>query len=120
MWSASGLVDVTRRNLVYAPDWPDIPPQEKGIDVAIAVDMMAMALRKEMDAAILFSSDKDLLPALESIYAERLCHVEVACWSGGRRIKFDGNQLPWCHFIDQQTYRALEDTTDYAALDYSR
>ena len=70
---------VIRRQLNYR-SWPGLPPQEKGIDVAIAVDLMHLAFRRQYDALVLFSSDTDLLPALETIANLRLGHVEVACW----------------------------------------
>ncbi len=57
------------RDLRYPPDWPRRPAQEKGIDVALAVDFVTMVARGECDVAILFSSDTDLLPALEAVIA---------------------------------------------------
>lgn len=113
-WERSALVEVIRRNLAYPQNWPTTPAQEKGIDVAIAVDIVRMFMAREMDAAILFSSDKDLLPALEAVRDLRLGHAEVAAWSGAHRLRFDGTQMPWCHHIDESTYRTLEDQFDYA------
>lgn len=44
---------------------PQAKAVEKGIDVAIAVDMIRMGLSGEMEVAILFSSsDEDLMPLL--------------------------------------------------------
>ena len=43
-----------------------------------------MGLRKEYDAAIVMSSDTDLMPAIETVYQERLGHIELATWSGAR------------------------------------
>lgn len=51
---------------------------EKGIDVAMAIDLVRMAMRKELDAAVVVSSDTDLVPAIEMVYELRLAHVEVA------------------------------------------
>ena len=113
-WEKSPLVEVVRRNLDYPEGWPDQPAREKGIDVAIAVDMVRMALRGDYNAAILFSSDKDLLPAIETIIGERLSHVEVATWEKAFRIRIGDSQLPWCHSLDEATFRTLHDDTDYA------
>ncbi|WP_235434805.1 NYN domain-containing protein [Mycobacterium heckeshornense] len=88
---------VIRRNLLYPPQYPAIPATEKGIDVAIAVDMIRLAMSADMDAAILFSCDKDLLPAIEMIWDYPSCHIEVAAWSGAPRLRIHGTQLPWCH-----------------------
>lgn len=59
--------EVIRRNLQYPPDWPQSKAIEKGIDV-IAVAMIRLAMLGAMDAAILFSSGKDLLPAIEVLW----------------------------------------------------
>jgi uncharacterized LabA/DUF88 family protein len=116
VWQRSALVKVIRRNLRYPPDYPASPAEEKGIDVAIAVDLIHAALMdKDMDAAILFSSDTDLLPALELIDRLKCTHIEVAAWAKGNRLRFDGTQLPWCHSVDEPAYRTLEDHTDYTA-----
>lgn len=41
-----------------------------------------MALREEYDAAIVVSSDTDLMPAIETVYTGRLGHIELATWAG--------------------------------------
>jgi hypothetical protein len=97
-----------RRQLNYRR-WPAQPPVEKGIDVAIAVDMMRMALRRSYDALVLFSGDTDLLPVLETISGLRLGHLEVACWSGAKPLRLPGYALPWCHFLNQQDWIATVD-----------
>lgn len=50
------------RDLRYPAGWPAQPAQEKGIDVALAVDVVMMAARREFDVGVLFSSDTDLVP----------------------------------------------------------
>lgn len=115
-WERSGLVKVVRRNLSYPRDYPDRPASEKGIDVAVAVDMIRLALTEDyMDTAILLSSDKDLLPAVETLYDLQLCHIELACWAGAYRLRFDNSQLPWCHNINEGEFRTIADEVDYAA-----
>ncbi|GAB3109638.1 hypothetical protein GCM10027055_07960 [Janibacter alkaliphilus] len=114
-WGRSPLIQLTRRNLAYPRGWPGIPPAEKGIDVAIAVDMLRMAIADEIDVAILFSSDNDLLPALEAVRDHTDCHVEVAAWTGSNRLRFDGTQTPYCHYLGQSDFESVRDHTDYAA-----
>lgn len=115
-WERSPLVKVIRRNLRYPHDWPASRAEEKGIDVAIAVDMIHTAfMDKTIDAIILFSSDTDLLPAIELIHRSGACHIEVAAWARGNRLRIDGTQLPWCHNISEESFRTLEDAVDYAA-----
>jgi len=72
-----------------------------------------MGMDKAYDAAIVFSSDTDLLPAIEAVYDRRLGHVELATWSGAKRLRFSNSQLPWCHFVSDAEYRTIEDQTDY-------
>ena len=112
-WARRNLVTVVRRPLRYSHDWPATPASEKGIDVALAIDIVAMGMDNAYDAAILVSSDTDLLPAIEAIVARTLGHIELATWAGARRLRFPNTQLPWCHFISEQEYRTLEDVTDY-------
>lgn len=112
-WERSGAVQVIRRPLRYPRDWPDTPCSEKGIDVALAIDVVTMGLRKQYDAAIVMSTDTDLLPAIETVYRDRLGHIELATWAGARRIRFPNTQLPYCHFVDRSEFNTLADTTDY-------
>jgi uncharacterized LabA/DUF88 family protein len=112
-WQRSPLVTVVRRPLRYPYDWPATPATEKGIDVALAVDMVRMAAAKEYDAAILFSSDTDLMPAIETIMDLRLGHVEISTWSGAKRLRRPNTQLPFCHFVNASEYASLRDQTDY-------
>jgi len=114
MWERSDLVTVIRRNLQYPPDYPASKPVEKGIDVAIAVDMIRLGMSGYMDAAILFSSDNDLMPAVELLWTMPQCHVEVASWSGAHRVRFPGTQQPWCHLIDDSGFQLVRDTFDYS------
>ena len=112
-WERSALVTVIRRPLRYPADWPTTAAAEKGIDVALAIDLVALGMDGHYDAAILFSSDTDLMPAIETITQRRLGHIELATWSGARRLRFPNSQLPWCHFVSETEYRSVEDHTDY-------
>jgi hypothetical protein len=62
-----------------------MPPVEKGIDVKLAVDLIYAAMRKDAAALVLFSSDTDLLPAVE-LATEIGIRVEAACWDGTKRL----------------------------------
>ncbi|WP_405084571.1 NYN domain-containing protein [Microbispora sp. NBC_01389] len=112
-WTHDRRVQVIRRQLNYR-GWTDgTPPQEKGIDVALAVDLIHLALRRQYDALVLFSSDTGLLPAVETIKGLRLGHIEVACWSGFKPLRIKGTNLPYCHFLNKDDWAAVtEDWTD--------
>lgn len=86
-WEKSGgeRLKVVSRDLRYPEGWKrgdrTERPQEKGVDVALAIDLVALAINKGADRAVVVSTDTDLLPALELVAAE--CgeeFVEVAAW----------------------------------------
>jgi uncharacterized LabA/DUF88 family protein len=123
-WTSSRLVEVTLRALRYPPGWPDssLPgerPQEKGIDVALAMDLVLMA-GNDFDVAILMSTDTDLKPALEYIAGltdkAGTPRAEVAAWSAPRRVNARlaiRSRKLFCHWLGEDTYRTIADTTDY-------
>lgn len=51
--------------------------REKGVDVIIAVDMVSKACDKDIDTAILCSSDSDLQPAVEELRKRKIKVVYV-------------------------------------------
>ena len=120
-WRSNPLVSVTTRPLRYPRDYPASPPQEKGIDVQLALDFVMMAVRNEYDVGVLMSNDTDLRPALEEVIRLGRQTVEVASWSPLEgRTRFwlrlagrpAGNQ-PYCHWIDYASYLSVQDTADY-------
>jgi hypothetical protein len=96
-WSGDPRVEVIRRPLRYPRDWPTRPAQEKGIDVALAVDLIRLAVEGAYDVAVVFSRDTDLILALEAIRDMSSVHVhlEVATWQGASRLRFPNTNLPW-------------------------
>lgn len=60
------------RPLRYPQGWPgaSLPgekPGEKGIDVALTMDFAVMAVRRQYEIGIIFSTDTDLKPAIEFV-----------------------------------------------------
>jgi hypothetical protein len=37
----------------------------------------------------------------------KLGHVEVACWSGAKPLRFRGTNLPYCHFLSRADWDAV-------------
>jgi uncharacterized LabA/DUF88 family protein len=115
-WTQDRRVAVVTRPLRYPRGGGR--PQEKGIDVRLAVDFVTMALRNEYDVGVLMSHDTDLLPALEAVVelAPTTC-VEVAAWAPttGRvnRLRIARRQL-WCHYLSAIDYAAVADGRSYA------
>jgi len=116
-WERQPQTHVTARSLRYPRAYPRERPEEKGIDVKIALDFHAMAVRHEYDVGVLMSGDTDLLPALEEV--ERMADgpsVEVAAWSPlRRRLQVKGSRTP-CIWVDENHYRTVQDNRDYNRL----
>lgn len=120
-WRRDPLVTVTTRPLRYPRDYPTSPPQEKGIDVQLALDFAMMAVRGEYDVGVLMSNDTDLRPALEEVMNLGAQTVEVAAWDplpGRQRYRLHlpgiaADQQLHCHWIDHMNYRSIQDNTDY-------
>lgn len=127
-WSQNRKVVASFNDLRYPHDWGQpgctTSPREKGIDVALAVDLVSLAFDNAYDVAIVMSADYDLVPAISNVARRRQTRgsgptVEVAAWRNdapGRkplRIRLQ-NQPLYCIWLDQQTYWGVEDSTDYS------
>lgn len=115
-WDAQACVETVTRPLNYRNP---LEPREKGIDVRLAIDIVAMRMRNLFDTAILMSDDTDLLPALElvaDVYGTSA--VEVATW-----VPFDGRSSKplrvrdhgcLTHRLTEKDYHHVHDSTDYS------
>jgi uncharacterized LabA/DUF88 family protein len=118
-WERDPGVKVIWRTLRYPRNWPEEKEEEKGIDVALAIDFVTMAVRGEYDVGVIMSTDTDLKPALEAVGemgGNPYPRAEVAAWSTpeqhSRRLSIPGRRL-WCHWLDEPDYRSVADPTDY-------
>jgi uncharacterized LabA/DUF88 family protein len=118
-WRANPKTTVITRTLRYPRNWPRERAEEKGIDVALAVDFVVMAVRGEYDVGILMSVDTDLKPALEAVADLKGApypRAEVAAWSApnqhSRRLSIRTAKL-WCHWLGPTDFTACADPTDY-------
>jgi uncharacterized LabA/DUF88 family protein len=118
-WQRSG-VTVVQRPLRYPKAWPAEKAREKGVDVALAVDFVMLAVARVYDVGILVSTDTDLVPALEAVVGlggNRGPRAEVAAWTSSRaapRLRVAQARL-WCHYLRVDDYRGLVDPTDYTS-----
>jgi NYN domain len=115
-WGRDG-VKVFARPLRYPKNWPYEKPLEKGVDVALAVDLVFNAARRFYDVAVVASTDTDLMPALEAVCELRRAwgkpQLEVTCWSPlTKRLRVDGYSL-WCHRLGRSDYESVRDKTNY-------
>jgi hypothetical protein len=119
-WRGLAKTTVITRTLQYPRGWPKEKAREKGIDVKLAIDIVAMAVRREFDVGVLMSRDTDLKPALEfvrDLNGNPYPRCEVAAWSApnghSRRLSIPGSKI-WCHWLDDSDYEAVADPTNYA------
>ena len=112
-WRFDPKVEIIHRDIRYPKNYPASPAQEKGVDVALAVDFVRLAFQGAYDVGIMVTRDTDLIPALETVVELSLAHVEVAAWRNTTRLAFPGTQLPWCHRLGRDDYESIRDQTDY-------
>jgi uncharacterized LabA/DUF88 family protein len=58
--------------------------REKGIDVQLAVDFVAGAIEGAFDVGVIFSTDTDLVPALEYVASKYQRRTGLSRWPRGR------------------------------------
>lgn len=93
-------------------------PEEKGIDVRIAIDVMRLAINGAYDVALLFSQDQDLSELCEEIRAvstEQDRWLKIACAFPDGPAARNHRGIPrsdWLR-IDQQVYETCLDHHDY-------
>lgn len=112
-WSRDRRVTVVRKMLRYPKTAAFQPPQEKGIDVALAVDFISLAYQRAYDVGIIASHDTDLLPALERVVELRLAIAESAAWQGHCRLYASGERSNWCHVMRESDFRTVMDLRNY-------
>jgi uncharacterized LabA/DUF88 family protein len=122
----SGII-VTTRPVRYYPQ--EIPvgdgttltvttPQEKGIDVRIALDVVHAARTKQFDVGVIYSQDQDLAEVAAEVRniareQDRWLKLVSAFPSGPRATALRGiNKTDWFR-IDQETYDKCLDPRDY-------
>ncbi len=115
VWEKTNLVEVITRDLRY-PKAKNRKPEEKGIDVLIALDFLTMAQKGEYEIGVLFSHDTDLVPALEQAADLGTAELAVCAWEPddeyGHRLRLKGQQLR-CHWIPRVDYVSVRDGRDY-------
>lgn len=120
-------ISVTQRNLRYRqtkvphPDGSETiieTPQEKGIDVRLALDIVRLARGRQVDVAVIFSQDQDLSEVVDDI--REIAHSQnrwiklVSAYPVGPEATTERgiNGTDWFK-MDQAFYEACLDMRDY-------
>lgn len=119
-WERENGVEVFGRSLSYPEEWPASgKPTEKGIDVALAIDLLYHGIRRNYQVAIVASTDTDLVPALVAVCEQRrawgrhIVDVEVVCFEGSnKRLRVDGEHVRG-HTLSRAEFESVEDLTNY-------
>ena len=87
-WGSDRDVLVIARSLRYSRNWPAERPQEKGIDVHLAVDLVRGYALGDSDIGVVASTDTDLVPALEAVFDldRGLGYAPIEPVLGSRRV----------------------------------
>lgn len=117
-WRNKG-VHVETRPLRYPEGFPHEKAQEKGIDVKLAIDFVALAVQGMFDVGVIASTDTDLKPAMEFVceWNGGQCIVETAAWFTREQQcpRLSISQFnTQCHWLGPDDYQAIRDTKDYA------
>jgi hypothetical protein len=92
--------------------------EEKGIDVRMALDIIRISHRKELDVAVIFSQDQDLSEVakeIRTIAVEQNRWIKIACafpYSPTTRNRRGIDKTDWIK-IDRATYDACLDRRNY-------
>lgn len=95
-------------------------PQEKGIDVRLALDVVSMARKGQFNVAVIFSQDQDLSEVVQevrdiSIETDRWLKVVSAFPYGPKATSKRGiDKADWVK-LDEETYGKCLDPRDYRA-----
>lgn len=86
-------------------------PKEKGIDVALAIDVIRHVTSGDRRPVILVSRDSDLAPAVEMFLnlSEGRVTLEVSTFQGLSRLRAWNTGRPWCHFLSREDFEAIRD-----------
>jgi hypothetical protein len=100
-----------------------VTPQEKGIDIRLALDVMRLALSKQFDVAVIFSQDQDLSELVEDIKEVSRIQdrwIQLACaYPAGPLATSDRgiDKTEWIK-MDQAFYDACLDSHDHRPAAY--
>jgi uncharacterized LabA/DUF88 family protein len=122
----AGIVVTTRpiryhKKTIMEPDGTErtiTTPQEKGIDIRLALDLVALARKREFQVAVIYSQDQDLCEVVQEVKeigAEQGREILLACAYpvGPRATSKRGVDKTNWFGMDEAFYNACLDPRDY-------
>ena len=112
-------VVIPRMRPLRYPDNPNGEPEEKGIDVQLALSAVEHALVGECEVVVIFSHDTDLVPAIETITRiTGKSHVETASWSSPtHKARLRPKVAVFHHNLGEDVFRQVETPVNYAYVE---
>jgi uncharacterized LabA/DUF88 family protein len=119
-----------RKQTIQLPDGTEkivTTPQEKGVDIRLALDVVSLARKRQFDVAIIFSQDQDLAELVQELIdisgeQSRWIKIASAFPSGPNASAVRGiDKAEWIR-MDQALYDGCLDSRDYrpkSTADYS-
>ncbi|MEX1357146.1 MAG: NYN domain-containing protein [Gaiellaceae bacterium] len=107
------------RPLRYPHGYPDEPPEEKGVDVQLALAAVEHTTSDPplCDVAVIFSHDSDLVPLVQTICRlASAAQVETASWVSetySARLRIPGARV-FHHELTRDVYESVRDPVNYA------
>jgi uncharacterized LabA/DUF88 family protein len=107
------------RPLRYPHDYPEEPPEEKGVDVQLALAAVEHTISSPplCEVAIIFSHDTDLIPVVQTICRlTSATRVETAGWKSetySARLRVPGARI-FHHELTVDIYENVQDLANYA------
>jgi hypothetical protein len=82
--------------LKYHASWPQVPPQEKGVDARIVQDLIMGAVDHTYDVAVLLSGDQDFCEVVELLSTRFPVQVETY-YPMSRRHLYEASRSHFAH-----------------------
>jgi len=125
-------VHVTTRKLRYREERIHLPdgstktvvtPQEKGIDVRLALDIVSCARTRQYDVAVVYSQDQDLAEIVQEVRSisteqDRWIGVTCAFPSGKKATSRRGIDKTTWFRMEEDFYNGCIDTRDYRPKEF--
>lgn len=111
-WTRDPRVQVNYRPLRYYWDGGTPYPQEKGVDVQVALHLVRAVREGNYGLVILATHDTDLEPAIDEACAiGDSCEIETTGWRNAKRLR--PSVVVWHTFLDSAAFVRSRDRKDY-------